>query len=74
MKIGTRNYYIWHRKIQYLLSEVEALETLRNTMSNLKKETPHKIGIMLNPIRNGKRKTVMHALIIEWPSYYDTKV
>ena len=32
-KLDGNNYDIWHRKIQYLLDELDVLETLTNSMT-----------------------------------------
>ena len=37
-KLDGKNYDIWHRKIQYLLDELEVSETLTNSMEEPKQE------------------------------------
>ena len=38
-KLNGDNYEIWHRKVQYILEEQEALETLNHMCKNMNKGT-----------------------------------
>ena len=58
-KLNGNNYDIWHRKIQYVLEEQEALETLTNTMIELQHGTSAQNRRDLEVYQAWKRKNII---------------
>jgi hypothetical protein len=61
-KLDSKNYDIWHHKIQYLLDELEVFETLTNSMESLSKGTVLRIVETWMHTKVGARRIVVHAL------------
>lgn len=55
-------YSIWYRKIQYLLNELEFLETITNATNQHIEDNNRNIDVLLNLIKAGLKKIVLHLL------------
>lgn len=55
-------YSIWYRKIQYLLNELEFLETITNATNQHIEDNNRSIDVLLNLIKAGLKKIVLHLL------------
>ena len=61
-KLNGDNYDIWHRKVQYVIEEQEALETLNNIMLEPERGNIAQHKGTLKPIMLGKGRTTWLAL------------
>ncbi|KAI9194586.1 hypothetical protein LWI28_007387 [Acer negundo] len=61
-KLNGNNYKMWHRKVQLILEEQEALETLTNTMVEPRLVALPNTGEIWKHIRPGRGRTIWLTL------------
>lgn len=61
-KLDDKNYYLWSKKIQYLLNELDVLKTLTTTMEPPEEGTLHSTVETNKSTMSGSKRIVVRAL------------